>query len=108
VVLDGKGGFDLGKVKLTKSKSITPSQWSQLLSLAKAASYWELSTDGSTAWKGRHVDVATDGADWILEGVLGHRYHLVHRHSPESSKFKSLCLYILQISGLKIERDDIY
>jgi len=107
-VLDGEGGFDIGKIKLTKSKPITPAQWSRLLSLAKAASYWELSTDGSTALKGGYIDVSSDGADWILEGTAGHKYHLVYRHSPGPSKFKSLCLYMLQISGLKVNPNEIY
>jgi hypothetical protein len=42
----------------------------------------------------------SDGTAPIVEGVRGGLYHGVHRQSPPPGPYRSLCCYVLALSGL--------
>jgi hypothetical protein len=49
-------------------------------------------------------DVEPDGSQWILEGLVGNRYHAVSRWSPRpdgaDSAYRELAAWLLSKSGL--------
>lgn len=47
--------------------------------------------------------VGLDGAGWLLEGVKQDQYHVVHRQSPAEGAYRELCIYLLRVSGVKID-----
>lgn len=54
--------------------------------------------------------MGNDGAEWILEGVNGGRYHVVDRWTPGAGAYREACLYLLKISDLGIDEasQDLY
>jgi hypothetical protein len=66
-------------------------QWSDVDSLAERAGFWELPTPDNR--------VISDGTALIVEAVRGGLYHVVHRQSPPPGPYRSLCRYLLALSG---------
>ncbi len=97
--LDEVGGnLPAGKLILDQRRQLTEDEWGKFLSLVNEASFWRLQT--------RTDELGKDGASWILEGKKEGKTHLVDRFSPASGKYREACLYLLELSGLKVK--DIY
>ena len=62
--------------------------------------FWDLSPIEETQVMG------ADGAHWIFEGLKNNEYHMVDRWSGYEKETSKACLYLLELSKLKIE--DIY
>ena len=115
-VLDGAGGYDPGKISQDRSIENNRVQWDSLASLIDAATFWNLPTDEPTRSDTVNGQVLytlhADGARWILEGVEGHRYHVVDRWSPRPEPgerpFYDLCRYLLTLSRLRLSAEEIY
>ncbi len=70
VQLDGKGGYEPGKVALTKNVKLSQEQWDELSRWLSQLDFWELPTD--------HWKTSFDGAAIVIEGVEDGKYHVVH------------------------------
>jgi len=98
-VCDGAGGYEPGKVIKNKSKALTIKEWNDFVASINSINFWNLPTTQSGI-------LGTDGAQWILEGKEFGKYHVVDRWS--GGTIESVCLELLELSDLKINKDDIY
>ena len=98
--LDGAGGYEPGKLKLERQRELTQDEWREFLRHLEDSCYWQLSTQDD--------NLGNDGAQWIFEGVRRGRYHMVDRWTPRSGSYRELCLYVLKLSGLKVDTSELY
>jgi hypothetical protein len=106
--LTGKGGYEPGKIKNIVKKDISKNDYEKISQLLIDTDFWKLPTIISAINQDGTVTVNADGARWILEVRESEKYHVVDRWSPESGKYRELCLYMLELSGLQVDSDDIY
>jgi hypothetical protein len=98
-ILNGAGGYEPGSVARETIIALSAGDVSILAQRFAEARFWELPTipapDGA---------IGLDGAQWILEGLSGGRYHVVDRWSPEpkgpDGPFRHLAAWLLELSGL--------
>ena len=93
--LSGAGGYEPGRLVINRTRAISRVEWEEFIRLLEQASYWNLPTDD--------YYFGHDGAQWILEGVRGGRYHIVDRWSPNGGNYRAACFYLLVLSGLEID-----
>lgn len=82
---------------------ITEVEWKHFIELLGRANFWAMPTvDGEP--------LGMDGASWVFEAVRDGQYHLVDRQSPMSGEYREACVYLLEISGLKVDksRNELY
>lgn len=96
VELDGAGGYGPGKIVTRRSQSIDNRQWCEFVGLLEKAGYWNL--------KGNIPDGGLDGAQWILEGVRGGRYHFVDRWTPTDGHFREACVFLLKLAEVDTQK----
>lgn len=95
---DGAGGYEPGKIKEDFKKSIAKDKIAEFLELLKRDNFWQLTTKENPS--------GLDGARWIIEGLQDGKYYLVDRWSPKTGGIRDIGLFLLDLSGLKVE--DIY
>jgi hypothetical protein len=93
--LNGAGGYEPGELIVDRTYPITNEEWDQFAGLIEQACYWRQPTEDNEM----HGE---DGAQWILEGAKGGRYHIVDRWSPNDGSYRETCLYLLKLSRLGI------
>ena len=93
--MSGAGGYEPGKLTLNKTRELSMAEWNEFKRHLNDSCYWQLPTTDE--------NVGFDGAQWIFEAVEGGRYHIVDRWSPQNGSYRGLCLYALELSGLKID-----
>ncbi|HZM99334.1 MAG TPA: hypothetical protein VFB70_08065 [Pyrinomonadaceae bacterium] len=98
--LDGAGGYEPGKLKLERKRELTRDEWREFMRHLEDSCYWQLPS--------RDDGGGFDGAQWIFEGVKGGRYHIVDRWTPQNGSYRELCLYVLKLSGLKLDASELY
>jgi hypothetical protein len=100
--LDGAGGYEPGKVIRKTELFLDKEKWEEFIALLEEADYWKLPSDINEG--------GLDGAKWILEGVKDGHYHIVERWSPEQDKFQAVCIYLLKLSGVEVDKlgEDLY
>ncbi len=97
-VLDGKGGYYPGRLKISEQKAMDVSAWQEFKNRLVRAGFWKM------GWQDNRK-IILDGASWILEGRDGDRYHFVERGSPRNGDaFRVTCLYLIEVAGLR-QRD---
>jgi hypothetical protein len=101
IEMTGSGGYEPGKVLTTQIVGLSNEQVSQFETLVRASDFWALPTRDPE----REGD---DGAQWILEGVKDQKYHVVDRWTPQDGKFREACLYLLNLSQIKLDPKHIY
>ena len=91
------------KLDVNVTRTLTEDEWNSFTDLLAKADFWNLPTIEKEC-------CFPDGATWLMEGVRGQRYHVIDRQSPASGNYREACVYLLKLSGLKIEesRDEIY
>ena len=89
-LLDGKGGYDIGKLFITEERPMTEAEWLHLLELLESSSYWSIRT--------RTDDPVNDGAAWLLEGRRAEMAHQVFRITPKPKLLETF-RYFLQLAG---------
>ena len=106
--LDGKGGYEPGKLVINTTKSITAVEWAAFVGHIEQASFWTLARLELERSEVFLREVSMDGTMWALEGLRDGQYHYVDRCLPLSgrirdchTKFHNCCLYLLELSGLK-------
>ncbi len=98
-VCDGKGGYEHGKLIIDKSKTLTINEWNDFVASIDSIGFWNLPST-------KYNILGNDGAQWILEGKEPGRYHVVDRWS--GGVIITACLKLLEMTDLKIKKEDIY
>jgi hypothetical protein len=106
--LDGRGGYEPGKLVVNTTKSITTVESTNLVRHIERASFWTLERLELERVDVGLQEIHLDGTMWVLEGVKNGKYHYVDRCSPLSGKFRNshikfydCCLYLLELSGME-------
>jgi hypothetical protein len=100
VEFNGAGGYSPGKVAKEVNRELSQPELDAVMARLNKIGFWQMETkDGSRG---------LDGAEWILEGSQGGKYHVVSRWSPEHGEFRDLCLYLVQLAGFDISAGRIY
>jgi hypothetical protein len=97
VQLDGRGGYEPGKIIADKSAVLSSKQWDEVKRRLDKIKFWQLPTEDKAA------SLGTDGDQLILEGAMAGKYHIVDRWGPDSGNdYAGLCRYMLELSGLDV------
>ncbi len=80
-----------------KNISLSYKEWNEFEELLVKANFWKLPNNID--------DGSTDGAQWVIEGHLKNKYHVVDSHGPLTDGFGQLGLFLIKLSGLQ---EDIY
>ena len=78
-----------------KNISLSDKEWNIFEQLLSKANFWKLPTNID--------DGSTDGAQWVIEGHLKNKYHIVDSHGPLTDGFGELGLFLIKLSGLQEE-----
>jgi hypothetical protein len=96
VLLSGRGGYEPGKIAVSKTAKITGKHWEDFQRLLDKVKPWEMPTKNPDAG-------GNDGDQLILEAARAGRYHIVDRWSPNAGDdYATLCGYMLQLTGLDV------
>jgi hypothetical protein len=95
---DGRGGYDFGKLIVNETRRLKDSEWCGFIRLLDEADFWNKN-------KLDLLTLAHDGAMWNIEGVREQRYYIAGEQSPRTGKFREACIYLMRISGLKIDEN---
>ncbi|HSW60803.1 MAG TPA: hypothetical protein VLJ60_08395 [bacterium] len=112
------------KIVQKVSRQISDDEWNLFMQYVEKAKYWDILTDSSMN------EGILDGSFWFLEGFSEGKHHLVYRHSPvdiekykansdlypdisleakmEMSEYRKMCLYLIELSGIKLEMKSFY
>jgi hypothetical protein len=106
--LDGKGGYDPGSVSVKRAIEVNQARWTDITNSVALAGFWSMQTEDDRK-------VSSDGAQWILEGVAGGRYHAVDRWSVKSEssargleKYTATCVHFLEVGGFDLKKEKVY
>lgn len=94
--LDGKGGYEPGKLIINKTRTVDEREWGIFNDHLEQSCYWDLPRVGGEGGQ--------DGAQWIVEGSREGRYHIVDHWSPKSGSYRELCLYLLKLAEIQIDK----
>jgi len=99
---DGLGGYDPGQLVQNDTIRITERQWKGVVRKVNNINFWGIPTVKKSN------KAVKDGAMWIFEARKDVKYNMVYRHSPKGTEVRKLCIVFLEMSGLKIHKDEIY
>ena len=103
-VLSGQGGYNPGHAILNRRIKVSKDAVDHFLELLQKADFWNLSAEQQES----NV-VGVDGAQWIMEGVLGGGYHVVDRWSPDEGPYRKAALFLaLNLGDLNPRYRDVY
>jgi len=103
VELDGAGGRIPGVEIRRVARWLSAEESSALLTELRKATFWDLPS--------REKRMGIDGAEWLIEGRDGVRYHVVRRWSPVAGPVREIGLQLLRVANLMPsgrETDTIY
>lgn len=98
-LMDGAGGYDYGKLKTSKSKKISNTEWNLFNDLFNAIKISELPN--------RSYYPMTDGASWTIEYWTPNLFK-AHDTNIPSENIIACCKYLLKLTSLKINEKDVY
>jgi hypothetical protein len=102
-VLSGQGGYEPGHAILNRNIKVPKDAVDLFLQLLQKADFWNLPTEQESNVVGK------DGAQWIMEGVLGGRYHAVDRWSPDDGPFRKAALFLaINLGDLNPRYQEVY
>ncbi len=103
-VLSGQGGYEPGHAILNRNSKVSKEAVDHFLELLQKADFWNLPTEEPET----NV-IGNDGAQWIIEGVTGGRYHVVDRWSPDEGSFRKAALFLaLNLGELNPRYQEVY
>jgi hypothetical protein len=85
-----------GGLTVNDTRPMTEEEWGHFQELLMKSEFWTMPSEDGT-------ERVLDGAGWLLEGVNANRYHVVNRQSPKQGDYREACVYLLRISGVKID-----
>jgi hypothetical protein len=95
VILDGQGGYEPGGVAVDRVVHLTLDQWQELERRIEEANFWNLDTEPP-----KEAGGVADGSMFVLEGVRGGQYHVIHR--PDEFESHPLRAYVHGLTGLDL------
>ncbi len=98
-VSDGAGGYEPGEIIESESNKLSKEDWELIENEIDSIDFWNLPTVESGL-------MGTDGSQWILEGKTLGKYKVVDRWC--GGKISSVCRELIQLTNLKLKKDDIY
>ncbi len=103
-VCKGAGGYEPGSIIIDTTISIATNEWTALKNKIVDTHFWQLKTE-------EREDSGKDGSEWIIEAIEENKYHMVTRWTPSIDRqvnFRIIGEYLLSLSKIKIETEDIY
>lgn len=101
-VCDGAGGYKPGNLIVDEKKTLSKSVWNKFKKLIETSDFWELPTNEKEI-------LGNDGFQWILEGAVPKRYHVIDRWTPgEKSSIYQIGDYLIALTNLEIEENEKY
>jgi len=97
---DGAGGYEPGQLTIERQKQIDEITWENFKKLLNKINFWKMKTNVKT--------MGLDGSQWILEGKVAKKYHVVDRWSPERGAYYECCDFLIGLTDLTFEKDDKY
>ncbi|HEY0728033.1 MAG TPA: hypothetical protein VGD38_08205 [Pyrinomonadaceae bacterium] len=91
---NGAGGYEPGDLVVDQTRKLERGEWDAFVQRLDDMCYWNLPTNDPEFG-------GLDGAEWILEGVRGDRYHMVDRWTPQTGSYFEACVYALTLAGFK-------
>jgi hypothetical protein len=98
----GAGGYAPGELMRDETLTLEKEQSDLLLAIFEKNGFWKLpSIEESKS--------GLDGAQWIIEGVKGRRYHVVDRWSPQDGAVRVIGLALTKdFAKLSVPAKEIY
>jgi hypothetical protein len=106
--LTGMGGYNPGEIYKSYKIKISMNDFNKITLLIEEIDFWNMSTVLSLNNSSETITIQADGAEWIFEGKVKEKYHVVRRWSPESGNFRELCLFFIKLAGLSLNPKEIY
>jgi hypothetical protein len=100
VELDDTGGHAPGKILRRTQRVLSSAEQSKFEAKLNEVGFWEMRRDQER--------FGSDGAQWILEGVDHGQYQVVQRWSPGPGAFREVCVFLLDLAGLRIPPAEFY
>ena len=97
---NGLGGYYAGNIKKNGSKELSLKEWEKLKKKIKKCKFEKLPSAEKSHGK--------DGANWILEGANANGYHVVNKRNARKTAIGKVCLYLLDLTDLKLTKKEIY
>ncbi|MDG4946001.1 hypothetical protein NMK71_06210 [Weeksellaceae bacterium KMM 9713] len=95
----GRGGYEPEGLKKSGNKKLSLKQWIEFEGIVKASNFDSLPNE-------KYIPM-TDGATWTLERKKHDSFKAHHTNSP-SKEISKACLYLLDLTNIKIKDDDKY
>ncbi|QKZ13596.1 hypothetical protein [Spirosoma sp. KUDC1026] len=84
---------------VTRRKKLDQKTWNTFNQRVNRAAFWQLSTNEDV--------IGVDGFDWILEGKLPDRYHVVARFMPKvNSDYYQCCHFLIESTRLQLSNKE--
>ena len=99
---NGAGGYNPGRLVRNYQVKITQEQWDEVQRKIYNMNFWSVPTIEQTNM------IVMDGSTWIFEAKKGEKYHMAYRHATQGSEVKELCMLLLNMSGLRIKKEEMY
>ncbi len=99
---NGAGGYNPGQVVQNDTIQITESQWNEVMSKIYNINFWGIPTVEKSDM------IVMDGAMWIFEARKENNYNMVYRQTSKGTEINELCMLLLNMSRLKINKKEIY
>jgi hypothetical protein len=99
-VTNGKGGYYPGQLIVNKRKYISGKEWNVFHKYISGMNFWKQ--------KNVHEQWGCDGAVWLLEGETSDFYNVIHSWSVGNPDLHEACRYLIQLTGIKLNHEDIY
>lgn len=94
--LSGQGGYEPGNVADRIDRMLPPAEAGDLKRRLVAANPFAIAS--------AECDMGgTDGAQWLVERAIGHRYRLTVRWSPEHGPVRAAGMALLRLTGWKFK-----
>jgi hypothetical protein len=103
---NGAGGYEPGILIKNEEKEISESDWNQFKEKLNDLHFFKLITHGKY-FDNKDI-IPIDGAEWILEARIPDKYKVTTRWCPKDNNYSECCLFLLNLSGLIINKDEIY
>jgi hypothetical protein len=110
----GQGGYKPGPLAMNKTRSLTKEETTLALNQIKEVGFWGLPTYEKPKEKigpnsEKTLELAVDGAQWILEGVKDGKYQVTDRCSPEGGPVRTLgIMMLIDLAKLKLLYQEVY
>ena len=89
---DGAGGYEPGRLSIAKQKQIDENTWENFKKLLNKIDFWKMDTEVK--------EMGFDGSQWILEGKVADKYHVVDRWTPRGGAYYECCDFLIGLTDL--------